>query len=157
MIKVLTAGEDVHRLEDDAGTHVGWIHGRALSFGGMRSEAEAVAAAAAAWQAFDAALRRHYFGRPPHDVVAERLRLVHDGAYEWVTDGRRPVARLYRPRHDRDDGGYSIELVLPSYASEGVAIAVAQVVGNALVARRARGAAPAERAAAAAPARGADR
>ena len=141
MIRVIAAGEDLHRLEDDGGKHVGWIHGRALSFGGMRSETEAIAAAAVAWQAFDAALRRHFFGRPPHEVTADRLHLAHDGAYEWVTDGRRPVARLYRPREHRGDDGYSIELVLPSYATEGVAVAVAQVVGNALHARPGRGAA----------------
>lgn len=133
MIKVLAAGENRHRLEDADGKHVGWIQGRALGFRGMRSEAEALAAVATAWRSFDAALRRHYFGRPAHETSLDVLRLVHDGAYEWVTDGRAPLARLYRPG---DVGGdYAIELVLPSYASEGVAISVAQVVGSALHSR----------------------
>lgn len=134
MMKVLTTGESRHRLEEADGTHVGWIHGRALGFRGMRSEAEALAAVAAAWRSFDAALRRHYFGRPAHETTLDQLRLVHDGAYEWVTDGRAPLARLYRPG---DVGGdFAIELVLPTYASEGVAISVAQVVAGALQAWR---------------------
>lgn len=149
MIRVLATGENRHRLEDEAGRRVGWIHGRALGFGGMRSEAEAMAAAVTAWQAFDAALRRHYFGRPRHDASPDRLRLVHDGAYEWVADGSRPLARLYRPSDDRADGEFSIELVLPSYANEGAAVAVAQAVGGALLAP----AAAAQLAAAAAVAR----
>lgn len=134
MIKVLAAGENRHRLEDADGTHVGWIHGRALGFRGMRSEAEALAAAATAWRTFDAALRRNYFGRPAHETTLDELRLVHDGAYEWVTDGRAPLARLYRP--GEMGGDFAIELVLPTYASEGVAISVAQVVGRALQAWR---------------------
>ena len=131
MIRVISVGDDEHRLEDDAGAHLGWIRGRALGFHGMRSEAQAMAAVAAAWRPFDGALRRHYSGWPPDEVSLDGLRTVHDGAYEWVSDGRRPLARLYRP--SAAGGGLSIEFVLPTYANEGVVISVAQVVARALV------------------------
>jgi len=132
MITVLADGAGRHRLEDVSGRHVGWVRGRAIGFHGMRSEDEALAAVAAAWQPFDTALRRHYFGRPPNEPAWDQLRLVHDGAYEWVTDGRHPLARLHRPASDLGDGDFAIEFVLPSYATEGVVISVAQVVGAAL-------------------------
>lgn len=132
MISVHADGEDRHRLEDGGGQDIGWIRGRVIGFRGMRSEGQAVDAVRHVWPVFEAALRRSYFGLARLDVGEERLRLVHDGAYEWVASGQQPLARLYRPRSDRRHDSFAIELVLPSYANEGVAIAVAQVVGNAL-------------------------
>jgi hypothetical protein len=41
------------------------------------------------------------------EVNWERLRFVNDGAYEWVSDGRIPLARVFRASHaaarDSDD------------------------------------------------------
>jgi hypothetical protein len=140
MITVLADGDGRHRLEDATGRSIGWVRGRAIGFGGMGSEGGAVAAVVTAWPALTAALRRHYFGPPADEPAWDQLRLVHDGAYEWVSDGRRPLARLHRPTADRRDGDvggdlagdFAIEFVLPSYATEGVAVAVALVVGTAL-------------------------
>ena len=131
MLRILADGDARYRLEDAAGAHVGWIRGRALGFLGPRSDAEAMAAVAAAWPSFDAALERHFAGWPREAVALDQLRTVHDGAYEWVSDGRRPLARLIRPPAD-GHGALGIEFVLPSYASEGVVISVAPVVANAL-------------------------
>lgn len=55
-----------------------------------------------------------------------------DGAYEWIADGAHPLARLHPPSNAGDRGLFALEFVLPSYASEGVAISVAQVLGHAL-------------------------
>jgi hypothetical protein len=132
MITVHADGDGRHRLEDASGRPVGWVRERAIGFGGMPSEEYALAAIVAAWPALTAALRRHYFGTPRHELVPERLRVVHDGAYEWVVDGQRPLARLHRPPADRDGGELAIEFVLPSYATEGVVVSVAQVLGAVL-------------------------
>ena len=132
MITVLAGRDGQHRLEDATGRRVGWVRGRAIGFRGMRSVDEVMATAVVAWPRLEAALGRHYFGRPPQEPVRGPLRLAHDGAYEWVTDGQRPLARLHRPLSDVGDGEFAIEFVLPSYATEGVAVAVAQAVGLAI-------------------------
>jgi hypothetical protein len=133
MITVLADGEGRHRLEDAAGSPIGWVHGRAIGFGGVRSADQALAMTVVAWPRLEAVLRRHYFGRPRDEPAWEQLRLAHDGAYEWVTDGQRPLARLRRPPADRREGDFALEFVLPTYATEGVVVAAAQVVGTALL------------------------
>jgi hypothetical protein len=132
MFTVIADGDGRYRLEDARGAQVGWIRGRAIGFQGMRSEAAAISAVGAAWNPLQASLRRQYAGRPRDEAALDRLRLAHDGAYEWVTDGRVPLARLHRPAADRAAATFAVELVLPSYTSEGAAIAVAQFVGSAL-------------------------
>ena len=132
MITVLAGDYGQHRLEDATGRHVGWVRERAIGFRGMRSVDEVMATTGIAWPRLEAALRSHYFGRPPQEPVRDQLRIAHDGAYEWVTDGRRPLARLHRPASELGDGEFAIEFVLPSYATEGVAVAVAQAVGLAI-------------------------
>jgi hypothetical protein len=132
MITVHADGDGRHRLEDAAGRPVGWVRDRAIGFQGLPGEGGALAAVVAAWPALTAALRRHYFGTPRHELAPDRLRVVHDGAYEWVTDGQRPLARLHRPPADLAGEDLAIEFVLPSYATEGVVVSVAQVVGAAL-------------------------
>ena len=57
---------------------------------------------------------------------------MHDGAYEWFYDGTAPVARLLRPQRRAYDYSFGIELVLPSFASEGVAIAAAHSLARAI-------------------------
>jgi hypothetical protein len=130
MIRVIADGERRYRLEDPGGGDIGWIRGHVVGFRGLCSERSAVETAFAAWQALEAALGKVYFGWKQHPPTHDRLRLVHDGAYEWVTDGDVPLARIYRPPTDAPRDGYAIELVLPSFVSEGAAISVAQALGK---------------------------
>lgn len=131
MINVISEGGDRrHLLERADGTKVGWIRGNVIGFCALQSEDRAVSAAIAAWRALEGALRRHYYGWTQHAVSPDRVRLVHDGAYEWVADGERPLARLHRPPADASAGTFAIELVLPSYASEGATVSIAQILGN---------------------------
>jgi hypothetical protein len=132
MITFHSDGETRYRLERADGRDIGWIRGLAIGFDGIRTEAQALGAVRCAVPVFDAALRRHYFGWPMRVLNDAELRLVHDGAYEWVSMGVRPLARLHRPQAKRGHGDFAIEFVLPSYASEGVAISVAQTLGAAI-------------------------
>ncbi len=129
MITVTAQGDRRYRILDARGRAVGWIHDHAVGFQGWRRDADAIAAAESAWGPLEATLRRHYFGRPLRLAPEGPLRLVHDGAYEWVSDGRTPIARLHRgDGHD----ALALEFVLPSYVTEGVVHAAAQVLARAL-------------------------
>jgi len=132
MLRVLSDGDDRYRLENDDDVQVGWISGRAIGFRGFATEADAREGAVAAWRALDLVLRRQYPGWPSYAPALDDLHLVHDGAYEWFADGTAPIARLIRPQRRAYDLTFGIELVLPSYASEGVAITAAHAVGAAL-------------------------
>jgi hypothetical protein len=123
MMRVFSEGDGLYRLEDGTGTHVGTIRGRTVSFRGFPTEHAARDAAVAAWRAMNVALRREYPSWPHHELAIERLGITHDGAYEWFYDGTRAIARLVRPRPGSRELTYGIELVLPSYSSEGVVIA----------------------------------
>ena len=122
MLRVFSEGDDLFRLEDGAGTHVGTIRGRTIGFSGFETEHDAREAAISAWRAMTDALRREYPSWPRHELALDRLTTTHDGAYEWYYDGTMAIARLLRPRRGDRDPSFGIELVLPSYASEGVAI-----------------------------------
>ncbi|HEX5973308.1 MAG TPA: hypothetical protein VFY85_15340 [Gemmatimonadaceae bacterium] len=137
MLRVLSDGDDRYRLENDDDVQIGWINGRAIGFRGFATEAEAKQGAVAAWRALDLVLRRQYPGWPSYTPALDALQLVHDGAYEWFADGTAPIARLIRPQRRAYDLTFGIELVLPSYASEGVAITAAHAVGAALAPERA--------------------
>jgi hypothetical protein len=132
-LSVFADGEEAHRLEGSDGTAVGWVRGRRIGFRGFADERQATVAAVAAWRALDAVLRRQFAGWPRHEPALDRLGIVHDGVTEWITGGDSPLARLHRvgdaagPR-----GAFAIELELPSFASEGVAIAAALFVGDAI-------------------------
>ncbi len=133
MVSILSDGNDGHRLEDADGRLLGSIRNRTIRLGGLASEPEAIDAAVAAWNALDLALSRQFPGWPRHEPARDAIGLVHDGAYEWISDGRRPMARLFRPRADRAaEPSFAIEFVLPSYASEGVAITAAPQMLRAL-------------------------
>jgi hypothetical protein len=134
MLRILSDGDDRYRLENDDDVQIGWINGRAIGFRGFATEADAKEGAIAAWRALDLVLRRQYPGWPSYAPVLDELTLVHDGAYEWFADGTSPIARLVRPQRRAYDLTFGIELVLPSYASEGVAITAAHAVGAALAA-----------------------
>lgn len=122
MIRVIWDGDGHYRLLDHDDRELGWIRGRAIGVRGFASEEDARAAAPLGRAALGNVLA-HHSGRvlPP---ARAPLRLVHDGAHEWVSDGRVPVARLGRPR---DAGGtFSLEWVLPQNVPDAVAVDAAR-------------------------------
>jgi hypothetical protein len=131
MLRVFDEGDDVFRLEDAAGARVGTIRNRAIAFHGFATERDAWDGAVAAWHAMNAALQRAYSSWPRHELAVDRLRTTHDGAYEWLYDGTRAIARLFRPGPGTHEG-YGLELLLPSYANEGVAISAANGIALAV-------------------------
>ena len=132
MFRVFSEGDDVYRLEDAAGAHVGTIRNRTISFRGFATERDAREAAIAAWRAMTDALRREYPSWPRYELVLDRLTTTHDGAYEWYYDGTMAIARLLRPRRVDHESSFGVELLLPSYASEGVAITAAHGMARAV-------------------------
>jgi len=82
--------------------------------------------------ALDAALERQFPGWPRHEPTADGIRLAHDGAYQWITDGERPLARLVRAPAPSSGAPFALEFVMPSFASEGAMIAVAGTMVRAL-------------------------
>jgi hypothetical protein len=131
MLKILNDSDDKHQIEDSSGTKIGWISGRSIGFRGFATESDAREGAVAAWRALDRVLRQHCAGGPRHEPALDRLRTVHDGAYEWLYDGTAPIARLLRPQRRAYDGSFGVELVLPSSASQDVAIAAARSMASA--------------------------
>ena len=86
----------------------------------------AVAAAVAGAEALGAYLEQQ-MGRRHLPEPSGPLRLVQDGAHEWISDGRIPVARLSRPPTSAagtsaGDASFAIEFVLPMAANEATAI-----------------------------------
>jgi hypothetical protein len=134
MFKVFIDGNDNRlRLEDLEGRNVGWIRGHTIGFGGLPSEEIALRAVPEAWKALEKTLERVYRGRAPRPVTESNIDVVHDGAYEWVADGFRPLARLMRPHTGRNsEASYALEFMVPSYATQHVTIAAAQAVWEAL-------------------------
>ena len=130
MFKVFIDGNDDRlRLENAVGDVLGWIRGHGIGFCGLPSEKAAVRAAVAAWRPLEETLQRAYPGRPPRPIKESSIKLVHDGAYEWIADGHRPIARLLRPHTSRNPGAsFGVEFMLPSYATQHVTIATAQAV-----------------------------
>ena len=121
-MRVFSEGDDLYRLEDGTGMHIGTIRGRTISFRGLPTEDAARDAAVAAWGALNDALRREYPSWPHHELALDR---IGRGAR------RRVRVVLRRRAGDRAPGSaatgsrehtFGVELVLPSYSSEGVAI-----------------------------------
>jgi hypothetical protein len=134
MFKVFIDGNDDRlRLEDLTGRQIGWIRGHTFGFGGLANEKAAIRAAVDAWRSLEKTLQRGYPGRAPRPVNESNVGLVHDGAYEWIADGFRPIARLLRPRTARNsEDSFALELLAPSYATQHVTIAAAQAVWEVL-------------------------
>ena len=130
MLHVLPDGEGRYRLVDSDGREVGWIRGRALRFFGVLSEQEMMTAASKAWRALQTVLARAV-GRAAGGAQPRQLRLVHDGAYEWISDGMIPIARVFRPK-SAIESSMAIELVMPSYADEQLAKSAALAIADAL-------------------------
>ena len=142
MFSILTDGPRRDRLEDSTGANAGWIRGRSIGFRGLRNDAEAIVAASAGWRTLQSLLRREYAAWPRQEVDWERLRFVYDGAHEWVSDGRIPLARVYRTghraAHDRDDvvaavgPTLAVEFVVPAWMSEESVIPLAHALWHVL-------------------------
>ena len=60
MLKILSDGDNKHRVEDSTGTQIGWISGRTIGFRGFATQDDARDAATAAWRAFDRVLRQQF-------------------------------------------------------------------------------------------------
>ena len=131
MIRILSEGDGRHRI-DDGYDAIGWIRGQAIGFRGFASESDAREAAIAARHALDRLLRSHYPGWPDRSTIHDRLKSVHDGAYEWLFDGATAIARLLRPTRRAYDSSFGIELVLPSFASEGITVAAGHAISMAV-------------------------
>ena len=150
MLSVFETGEASFRLSDRHDEDVGWIRGGTLGFDGFASEADAIAAAVAGSEALRRHLDRINGSVQPTPAPTGRTRVVHDGAYEWVSRGTAPLARLFRPARagaPPKHRGHAVEFVLPSYVKAGSVITAAQVVHHA-IATRATSARAVERAAA---------
>jgi hypothetical protein len=136
MFSVLSDGPGRYRLEDGTGTDAGWIHGNAIGFRGLRNEAEAIVAASAGWRTLQSLLHREYAAWPRQEVNWELLRFVNDGAHEWVSDGRIPLARLYRTNHTADADGparhLAVEFVVPSWMEEEAVVPLAHALWHAI-------------------------
>lgn len=147
MFKIFIDGNDDRlRLEDPAGNVIGWVRGHSFGLRGLPSEKAAVRAAVAAWQPLEETLQRGYPGRVPRPIRESNIEFVHDGAYEWIADGFRPIARLLRPNTDRNAAdSFALEFMVPSYATQHVTIAAAQAVWEVVAAHIAAAAAHALR------------
>ena len=131
MFRVLGDDEGRHRIESDDGAAIGFVRGRYINISGLAGESAAIRAAVPAARALDTVLRREYSGWPRYEPRLDALRVVHDGAYEWISDGAAPIARLLRPRSDAEER-YGLEFALPSFASEGFAVTAALALAHAL-------------------------
>ena len=127
MFSVLADGPRRYRLTDGDGAELGWIRGRAIGFRGLRHRADAIAAASAGWRSLQSVLHRRYAAWPRQVVAWEDLRFVHDGAHEWVSDGRIPLARVQRPGPD-----LAVEFVVPSWMDDRAMIPLARALRQAL-------------------------
>lgn len=129
---LVSLGDRKYRLETPSGRMLGWIHGHVVGLSGLRDHREALSWAAALRHALDDTLARHYPDRyHPVSQFAD-LRLVHDGAYEWIAAGNVPIARVSRISSARTERSLALEFVLPSYASERVTITSAEVLATIL-------------------------
>jgi hypothetical protein len=133
MFNIIGDGDRKYRIMLGDEVAVGWLTDRAVGFRGMKTEAVAQEAAIAAWRAMDSVLTNHYAGGPRRDPSFDRMRVTNDGAFEWFHEGTTPIARLLRPHRRAFNATFGIELVLPSYATEGVGVTVAQGVARAIM------------------------
>lgn len=132
MIKILSEGDGKHRIENENDQRIGWISGQTIGFRGFATKDDAREASVAARRALDRAILAQHTGWPLHALTSERVQTVHDGAYEWFYDGSAPVARLLRPQRRAYDQSFGIELVLPSFANEGLAVTAAHALSRAV-------------------------
>lgn len=139
MLDVIPAGEQHYRLVDRAGRDVGWIRRRAVRFFGFTSKSAVMRAAVVAWRAMRRVVAQRSGSPPPRRDDLDELRIVHDGAYEWISDGRIPIARLYREaKNDGSPGTFAVELIVPRNGEEQSVVAVAHAIESAFAANESR-------------------
>ena len=127
MFSVREDGPRRYQLTDGTGAELGWIRGRAIGFRRFRNRTDAIAAASAGWRSLQSLLRRQYAAWPRQVVAGQVLRFVHDGAHEWVSDGRIPLARVQRLAHD-----LAVEFVVPSWMDDEAMIPLAHALRDAV-------------------------
>lgn len=136
MLNIFETGEASFRLSNSRDENVGWIRGAALGFDGFGTEEAAIAAAVAGSDALTAYVDRIVGSSNARESKGGRLKVTHDGAYEWVTRGATPLARLYRPERDHTQRDrrrtFAVEFVVPSYVKAGALISASQVVHHAI-------------------------
>lgn len=132
MIKILSEGDGKHRIENDRDERLGWVNGLAIGFRGFATEDDARDAAVAARRCLDRMIRSQHNGWPLHAIAASDIHTVHDGAYEWFFDGTIAIARVLRPQRRAYDMSYGIELVLPSFATDGLIVTAAHALCSAV-------------------------
>jgi hypothetical protein len=130
-LKLVSEGDRKFRLEDQTGEMVAWARGHVVGVNGFFSVAESMAAVPMLVQTLDEVLERQCPSWRRPEVDYDMMRLVHDGAYEWIAVGAVPLARLHRPRGDApSNDSFAIELVLPSRVTEGTAITAAHAIAD---------------------------
>lgn len=129
--KLVSEGDAKYRLEDQWGEMVAWARGHLVGVNGFFSVAESMAAVPILVHAVDEVLEKEYLRRRLPDVDYDMMRLVHDGAYEWIAVGAIPLARLHRPRCTvPPNDSFAIELVLPSSATEVTVVSAALAIAD---------------------------
>jgi hypothetical protein len=129
--RVVSLGDGKHRLESISGRTVAWLRGHAVGVDGFESTAEALAAAPRLRRIVDEILGRAYTARHRPVRLPAALQLVHDGAHEWVAADRVPLARVLQPRTmGVSNESVALEFVLPSFASEAVALVIARALAD---------------------------
>ena len=91
MLSIFDTGDSSFRLANQRDEDVGWIRASAIGFDGFATEPEALAAAVAGSEALAGYIERLTGSAPRFAPTSGRVRLVHDGAYEWVSDGLVPT------------------------------------------------------------------
>ena len=78
-------------------------------------------------------LQRAYTGETKRPSRHSKIEVMSDGAYEWIVAGFRPLARLLRPRTQRNSvDSFALEFVVPSYATQHVTLTVAHSIWDVL-------------------------
>jgi len=130
-LRLMSQGDGKYRLENSAGAVIGWIRGQVIGLTGFASVADAMSTVPMLSQKLDTLLAQDHARRPAIDVQYDTLRLAHDGAYEWITDGARPIARVYRPGiAGTPTDSVSIEFVVPGSVTEAAIIQAALAIAE---------------------------
>ena len=131
MVTILADGDGRHRLESPDGIRIGSLGQGVVRLDGIEARS-ILEASVALWRALESALARQYPGWARHHPDVAALRLEHDGAEQWVVDGRKPIARVIHPDGRPLRGHVSLEFGLPSFATDAVLISAATSMVRAL-------------------------
>lgn len=131
MVTFLADGDGRHRLESPDGSRIGSLGHGIIRLDGIEAPSM-LEASLALWRSLDAALARQYPGWARHHPDVAELQLVHDGAEQWISDGRKLLARVVHADDRPLRGPVSLEFALPSYATDAVLISAATAMVRAL-------------------------